>query len=160
MNEFEQKANESYRVLKLADHMLTVTYPLVQDPKILLGVLDHLYKSSKMMIESAVEFERYFRRIPQVQNNFQSKYLMFKSRLSKKYCFQKDDYFAIDSILELMMNHRKSSTEFTRDGKIMICDNNFSVKQVTEKELKKHVEQLKKTHNKIKIVVGEHNGNS
>ena len=45
MESYEIARDKAKRHVKIADHMLTQTYPLIQDPKLLIAVMDNIFNA-------------------------------------------------------------------------------------------------------------------
>ena len=90
MEQFQTAREEAIKKLKIADHMLTITYQLVQDPKLLLAVLDNIYTAMEKAMSSVLYYERLFKRIPPFPENFEAKLIMFKTRVQPKYKINND----------------------------------------------------------------------
>ena len=58
MNNSKSHKSEAIRYMKLSDHLLTMTYPLVEDPKLLKVVLKNLFLSIKHALSAFYENER------------------------------------------------------------------------------------------------------
>ena len=73
--ELFQKANDYF---KTADHLAYVTYELVQEPKLLLTILDNLNLALKHKTDSLLEYERLYKRISPIPQNQELKLLNLK----------------------------------------------------------------------------------
>ena len=85
MEKFQELRDSAGKKLQIADYMLTMTYPLVRDPKLLLSVAENLFLAYSYSISSLLHYERLFKRIPTFQEDFSSKLDMFADRCLGKY---------------------------------------------------------------------------
>src|SRR3989344_2557202 len=58
MDKFQQSLNQSIRHLQVADHMTYVTYPLINEKRLLLKKIQEIIEISNRHKESAMEFVR------------------------------------------------------------------------------------------------------
>jgi len=143
MEQFQTERDEAIKKLKLADHMLTITYRLVQDPKLLLAVLENIYSAMEKAMSSVLHYERLFKRIPPFSDNFESKLNMFKNRIIPKYKINEGYIKSIKELREIIVEHKRSPVEFARKDKFVICSDNYRMKTISIPEIKKHVETAK-----------------
>ena len=85
MERFQELRDAANKKLKLADHILTMTYPMVKDPRLLLSSLENLFLAYTYGMSSLLYYERLFKRIPLFPDNFAGKFEMFRDKCSKKY---------------------------------------------------------------------------
>lgn len=138
--EYRDKARSNIRV---ADHMLTMTYPLVKDPKILVAVLENIFMALTNSMASVLYYERALKRIPPFHDNFQSKYSMFKAKIVPRYKIDLSVVRFIVEIKELVQDHKESAVEFSRKGKFVITDSEYRMRALGEKELKSYLAKAK-----------------
>ena len=80
MEKFQELRDAANKKLQLADHILTMTYPIVKDPKLLLSVVENLFLAFSYGIGSVLHYERLFKRIPPFPDNFASKFELFRDK--------------------------------------------------------------------------------
>lgn len=131
----EQLALQAKKSLQIADHLLIGTYPLVNDPKILLGVLANLYDAYKNIIECVLNKNT----IPLKTDKGQLEQFIFyfKSKITK------DEMQSIKKIYALFKEHKTSSVEFVRKQKLVICDKEFEFNALSFEKLKIHLKHAK-----------------
>ncbi len=128
--------DKSRQKIMTADHMLTITFPLVKDPKLLMAVLENIHEAIDLGITAVLEHERAFKRIPPYSNNFHGKMNMFRQKLSKKFNVDQKDLRLANDIQELLASHKKSSVEFIRNNKFMIGDDSYNFKSLDKEKIK------------------------
>ena len=64
MEKFQESLLKAKKKLHLADHMIFVTYKLVNDPRLLLSAIKNIFNSLQNTIDSLLCYERLFKRIP------------------------------------------------------------------------------------------------
>ncbi len=149
---FQKAKDDALKFLKSADHMLTQTYPLVKDPKLLLAVLNNLSISLEHIMSAVLYYDRIYRRIPPFYDNFESKFNIFKlksapmNKLTEMVAF-------IHEINELVKKHKHSPVEFSRKDAFVICDESYKMKTITIEMLHEYVEKTKGFYSKMEEIV-------
>lgn len=136
MESFEQKLHEADKRIHVADHMLTSTYPLLRDPKLLLGVLDNLHGAFQNAISAFMEYERYFKRIPPY--NRSSEFMTFKLK-APKYGLSGEYTQTFEKLSDAVALHKNSPVEFSRNDSFVIASESYSLKKLSPDELKKDI---------------------
>lgn len=139
---------EANRLLKTADHMLTTTYPLVNDPKLLLAILQNTMKSMDLNIAGLLAEARSKKLIPVFNDAPESRLTAFKLHFAKKLAV-KDDLVALSEMKELLKEHKLSPVEFTKKEKLVICDENYKIHTLTPNKLKSFLNIGKHFHTVI-----------
>ncbi|MFH1588942.1 MAG: hypothetical protein ABIB43_00030 [archaeon] len=143
MEDFQLAREKAVKNIRVADHMLIMTFPLVKDPKILLAVLENIYQSLTSSMDSLLFYERTFKRIPAFQDSFESKFNVFKDKLVPKHSINKEYSELIRSIRELLVEHKNSPVEFSRGDRFVICSSNYRMKTITVADMKKYIAKTK-----------------
>ncbi len=126
--------------LKIADHLLSTTFAIVKDPKLLVSVIDALYQSLDMAINAILDFEKNFKTLEYKEHD---KIELFRRKIITKYGLDPkmvDFYLELKSTLE---SHRKSGVEFTKKEKFVISDNDYNLKTLTYDDAKKKYNSAK-----------------
>ena len=84
MEKFQELREISQKKILLADHILTQTYPLLKDPKLLIAAVDNIFLAYSNSMGALLHYERLFKRVPSFTDNFES-----KMRVLKEYCMEK-----------------------------------------------------------------------
>ena len=143
MEKFAIYKQRAVQNVKVADHMLTMTYPLLKDPKLLLAVLENLFMATTNTIASILYYERLFKRVPPFHDTFESKYTMFKQKIVQRYQVDLKWVRFIAELKELVQDHKESTTEFPRKGKFFMADDNYRIKTLGEEDLKYYLKLTK-----------------
>ena len=140
--------------LKIADHLLSTTYPFVKDPKLLVSVIDALFQAMELAIETAIEYEKNFKTLQ--YTDFESKIEIFRRKVIPKYAL---DPKIIDFLLELkaiLESHRKSGVEFTKKEKFVISDNDYNLKTLDFEDARKKYHAAKEYIGEISKIVSKY----
>jgi hypothetical protein len=141
MEPFEQKLVDAGKRLYVADHMLTSTYPLLRDPKLLLGVLENTFFAFKFGISGFMEHERYFKRISPYHKD--SELTTFKLKIKNKYGFDSAFIKTYEKLADAVKLHKTSPIEFSRNDSFVIASDTYSLKKISPEELKKDIKTCK-----------------
>ncbi len=143
MEHFQELREIAKKKIIVADHMLTQTYPMVKEPKLLLAVLENIFLALANAMTSLLEYERLFKRIPAYQETFDSKLNIFRIRLVDKYKIDKKYVQMISDVKETILEHKKSPVEFARKDKLVICDDEYQMKSISLAGIKQNISDTK-----------------
>jgi len=143
MEKFQEVREKAKKHIKIADHMISVTFPLVKDNKLLLAVIENIFLAYTNAIGSLLYFERVFKRIPPFQDNFESKFMMFKEMCVQKYKIDRNYIADIQDLKNIILSHKKSPIEFTRKDRFVICSNNYTLETISISNIKKYLDKAK-----------------
>lgn len=158
MEKFQEQREKARKTIQLADHMLTMTYPMLKDPKILLSVLDNINNSIDLIISSILELERTFKRVPGYQDNFDSKLRVFREKVMPKYKISQEHLKLILKVRELMLAHKESPVEFTRKNNLVMATDNYEIRTLNDKSLKEIIFKAKVFINEVAKVTEQNDG--
>lgn len=143
MEKFQELRENAKRKISIADHMLTQTYPLVQDPKLLLSVLENVFLALTNSMGAILHYERLFKRIPPFQDNFDSKYNMFRARIVERHDIERGHVEIIKEVKDIILQHRQSPVEFTRKDKLVICNGDYKMKTISVNDIREYIREAK-----------------
>ena len=146
-----KKANSKFKV---ADHMVYVTYPLLNDPKLIIIIADNLYYSLLDSIEAILNYEYYYKRLDNIPQKTNEKIKVFKEDIIKRYGFSAGILNVFDDLHKLMEFRKKGPVEFIRKGNFVICDRLYSTKMINFQKIKEYVQQIKPFIKKVQEVLG------
>lgn len=125
--------------VKAADHMLTQTYPLINDPKILVAVVNNLFTGCNYAMFSVLNFERTYKRIPLFSTNFEQAYSLFKNGVSPRYNLNKEEVRLLRILNDIIQEHKRSPVEFSRRDKFVICNDSYQIRTINVTQIKKYI---------------------
>jgi hypothetical protein len=143
MERFRDLVLEANKTLKLADHMVYVTYPLIKDNKLLIHIITNIDKSIKHSIDAFIRYDRIYKRIRANPKDFTEKLDIFSKISSKRYPFTQSDFEFIEEIDDLVKKHKESPMEFVRGNKFVICSENYNTKILTLEKVKYMISKAK-----------------
>jgi hypothetical protein len=140
MEEFQLARQKAHEKFKIADHILTQTYPLVKDPKLLIAVMENLFLSLTNAIGAVLYYERTFKRIPPFVDNFENKFELFKTKCVARHGLNKEYVELISAVKDAVIAHRKSPVEFARKENFVICNDNYKLKTISFEQIRKYID--------------------
>ena len=143
MERYQEAKQRALRSISVADHMLTMTYPLLQDPKLLLAVMQNIFLGLTKSIGALLYFERMYKRVPPFHDNFESKFNLFKMKCINRYNIPREYLKVIMDIKEVVYENKESPITFSRKDKFVICSDKYNLKTLSLKEIKSYLEKAK-----------------
>ncbi|PIN92758.1 hypothetical protein COU54_05680 [Candidatus Pacearchaeota archaeon CG10_big_fil_rev_8_21_14_0_10_31_24] len=119
---------------KAADHLLAVTFPVVQDPKLLLRALEYLDKATRNTISVILKREFLFKRIRLSKEGQKNMDVFFKSCV-KTYDISSEDANLLQELLVLGKRHKSAGVEFSQKGKMIILDDDIGKVTISLEQL-------------------------
>ena len=149
MEKFQELREISKKKIFLADHILTQTYPLLKDPKLLLATTENIFLAYANSIGALLHYDLLFKRIPNFQDNFENKFRIFREKYAGKQGIKQEDIESIRDIKEIIVQHKKSPIEFSRDDQFVICSKSYDMKIIKVSDLKNMMINAKEFVDKI-----------
>ena len=132
---YYKKAVSSF---KTADHLTYVTFPVVNDYKIILTALENVNNALINGMNAVLEYERLYKRVMPLADNFNSRFEVFK-RMFEKYGFNNDEAMLMMELKKFLEERKNASLEFTRSNRVVICYGNYKTKSVSLDDVKKYL---------------------
>ncbi len=154
MEKYQQCKSDSERLMKLADHVLTMTYPLVQDPKILKIVLNNVYEAMFKTLGYLLNYERYYKRIPPFTENYGAMVELSKGVFTR-YKISTGYVGFLNEIKEIVELQKQSDVEFVRKEKVVFASKDYDLNSISVKELKDFISKAKLFMQDVSRVVEE-----
>jgi phage regulator Rha-like protein len=158
MERFQELREIAKKKVFVADHILTQTYPLLKDSKLLLATLENLFLAYANSIGSILHYELIFNRVPSFKEDFDSKFKLFKERTAPKYNIKQEDINTIKEIRDIIVQHKKSPIEFVRDDRFIICNDNYKMETINLDKLKKMMFSAKRFIDKVCTITSLNEG--
>lgn len=133
--------HEAARRIQVADHMLTMTYPLVKDPKLLIAVLNNLVKSMDTNMTAALRRENIA-----FNDTEQGRLAAYKRFLARKLQTPPETLRAFEEMQATLNEHAASPVAFRRQEKFVICNEGYKLRTLTPETTKKYIMLAKKFH--------------
>ena len=143
--EYYQKALRNFRI---ADHLLMKTYKFVQDPKLLLTVIENLFLAMGAGMSSILAHEYHHKRIPPPGSTFDAKVDAMRMYIVRRHNLRPEDITVAQELKNIVLAHKKSPVEFVRNGCFVICGENYQLQPVG-------ANQVERYHRRAKIFIDQ-----
>ncbi len=138
MELFEKHLQQAIKSLKLADHITYVTFPLVNEKRLLLKIFDEIYMSVICSVNAILHYEYLYKRI-ELYKNSEDNFDTFTSKCAKRYSLTNEQTKRIKEIIEINKKHKKSAMEFVKEDKVVILSDNLGTKTLDINLIKKYL---------------------
>jgi|SRR3989344_2923778 len=152
MELYQQHHSKAMSFFKMADHLIYVTLPAVDDVKLIMTALEDIHIALTSGMNAVLEYERMHKRIMPLTGNFDSRLDVF-SNLAGRHGFIGDEIYLIKEIRKLTEDRKSASMEFTRPGKFVICNEDYRMKTISINEIKKYLSITKNFLSKVNNVI-------
>ena len=125
MQKLQSLIEEANKRIRTADHLVYMTYPMLQDPKLIMKIAENVADAMKYAIEAIVYYDRLYKRVSPFGEEFVSKYDIFKHHCSKRYNIPSHHLLTFEDVSNIVKEHKGNSTSFIKDGTIVICSDQF-----------------------------------
>ena len=130
--DFKDFLKESARHLNIADHMTHVTFPIVNEKRLILKIFEEIYKSIMNSINFAV-LNRF------TNNEIESNLFYFIDSISKKINLDENNIKKIKEIMEIENKYKKSAMNFVKKDKIVILSDSLAIHTLTIENIKEYL---------------------
>lgn len=155
MEDHKLLIKEALRLLNTADHMAYMTYPMINDPKLLLTITKNLYNALLKSVEAVLVYEATYKRIPSFVNSYHDKVRMFKETCLDRYNLSRDGFLVLRDLKEILDEHSKSDVAFRRKDSFVICTDNFRLKTLNLTKVKDYIHKSKPFIEKASRLIGK-----
>ena len=143
MNEYCVALDQAKNAVKIADHMLKVTYNVVNDPKLLMVIAERLLLAMEQVVKAIVMYEVQCHRIPPFKEEFDEMFSLFKMRCTGRYNIDSGYVDLLQEIKEVVQHHKQSPVEFSRKEEYVICSENYETDIISKTFLNESVAKIK-----------------
>lgn len=143
MEKFQEAREKALENLRIADHMVSVTYPLLKDNKLLLAAMENLFLSLTHAMNAILYYDRLFKRVPPFSDTFEVKFDLFRKSCVPRYNIGKSHPALIREVRDILVSHKKSPVEFSRKDTFVICSPDYRLRTISVKELKEYLTEAK-----------------
>ncbi len=153
MEDIQSLVKEANKAFNTADHLTYVTYPLVNDVKLLLTVIDNLYLALNYGMEALLQYDKEYKRIGNIPVKYDDRLVVFKTKVAHRYNIEREHVILLMEINELRFMHEKSTVEFERKNKYIICTSDYKTKMINIDKVKEYMEKAKGFIDKVNKVL-------
>ena len=145
---------EAERRLGVANHLLTRTYPLVNDSRMLLAVAKELHLVNTLATNAFLETELATKRIPVLPKNPEIRIELLEESV-QRHSLGEDILKNVKDLHEVIVTHEKSPVEFAKPDKFVICDKDYKLITVTVDILKSALSTTRTFVESVNKIVSE-----
>lgn len=148
MERYQDELEKAVKHLHIADHITYVTFPLLNDHRLLLKIFDEIYSSIIACISSVLYYESMYKRI-QLYHGFNDNFESFV-KVSRHYDLSNEQVKMIREAIALHKRHKYSAMEFVKREKVIIMSDSLGIEVVDIIAIKKHLLLAKELLVKVK----------
>ena len=130
MEKFLENIASAEESLKVVDHLIYITFPLIKDKRILLKVIQEIKTILTDCIKAILQYEYLYKRIKLYQNP-KSNFKTFTDKCSKRYNISSEEIKIMLELFDYVEKHNESPFEFVRWEKIIILSESLNTKIIT-----------------------------
>jgi len=152
MEKFIENLQEAQKTIRIADHLLYMTFPLVKDKKLLLKIVLELKKGLTHGINAILQYEYLYKRIrlsPDSKANFK----IFQQKCAPRYNISDEEIRTVLEIFNLVEKHKKSPMEFVKNEKVVILSQDLQIDIITFEKTKEFLQISKEILGKIRLAL-------
>jgi hypothetical protein len=154
MESFQILQAQSIERLKVADHLVDTTYSMVQEPKLLVSVIENISVALELAITALIEYEKQSKIIPSYTSTFDGKLEIFRRKIMTTYDLPNEMLNFILNVKHAADEHKTSSVEFRKKDTYVISDNDYNLIKLDIDNVKKTLQKAKYTTNHLfKLIV-------
>lgn len=135
---FIENLDKATSLLRTADHMLYMTYPLIREKRLLLKVLSEIYIVILSIVNAILQYEYLYKRII-LYKDAKENFSVFKNKCAPRYSITGEQIAQILEIFNLAEKHKTSPFEFVRNNKIVIMTNALKTDTITIEKMKSFI---------------------
>ncbi len=130
---------------QVAVHLLTVTFPLAKEPKLLLGITFNLTSAMECAIEALLEYERKLGLISVYaeEMSFNEKIKLFKEKCVVRNKIPVKYLQLLNQMQFLQQLHKTCPTEFQRGNKLVMCTSRYEMHTLSINDIKNYVDETR-----------------
>ena len=119
--------------LAVAESMITKTYSLSHDPKILLAVAEDIYAALLSSVRAVLAASK-----KKARGDFSAIFALFRD-VSEEHGFGEDDLSLLQALHKVISEHESSPVEFARKGSFVMCDRNYRCEVLSLGDMQKYL---------------------
>jgi len=143
MEEILKLVREAKKLYETADHLTYVTFPVVNEVKLLVTIAENLNSALVMGMNAILLYDRLYKRIPPLNTDFYSRFEVFKNRSAPRYNIDRSILLLMNDLRKVVEKRKESPMEFVRKNKFIICSDDYKLKTLTLGKIKEYLNQAK-----------------
>ena len=126
---------EAKRILRTADHMVYITYPVFKENRLLIKVLEEVYHAVRKTVDLIMAYEYGHKRM-KIYSDPNLNMTLFEQKCAQRYSISSEEIIGIKKIIALFEAHKTSPMEFSRQNKFIIMTDDLRTDSITVPNLK------------------------
>jgi len=143
MDEVLKLASQAKRMYETADHLTYVTFPVVNEIRLLATITENLHTALVHGMNAVLQYDRLYKRIPPLNSDFNSRFEVFKTKCVPRYNLDRSVILLIQDLGEIIEKRKESPMEFQRKDKFVICSHDYRMKTLSLSKVKEYLAQSK-----------------
>ena len=135
---------QARKQMHLADHMVYVTYPMVQETRFLLAILHHMTNASRLALQALLEFEYIYKRIDAFNRTFAGEIRTYKEKIQGRYGMDAKYLKLLQRLMDLEKYDKNSPVRFKRGDKYILSTTEYNMSVLDLATIKRYNELAKK----------------
>lgn len=152
MVKFLENLREAEKILRTVDHLFYVTFPLINDKKLLLKILLETRTAIIQCINSVLHREYILKRIS-LHEDPKINLKTFDNKCASRYNITEEEKKLIFELFNFLEKHEQSSFEFLKDGKLVILSDGLEPDVFTIERTKNFLQLGKDVLRKIQNAI-------
>ena len=154
---YQELLQTARKQIELADHMLYVTYPLVQETKFLLAIANHVISAARCSVQALLEFELLYKRLEQFNRTFLSEVEIYQKKVAPRYNLDGKYYKLLQKLMEVQKYDTESVVRFKRGDKYILSTGEYSMSAIDVDTVKRYSNLTKKFVQEIADAITKQN---
>ncbi|HLF54385.1 MAG TPA: hypothetical protein VI612_01560 [Candidatus Nanoarchaeia archaeon] len=144
---------QAKKQMHLADHMVYVTFPLVQETKFLLAILGHLTNATRCALRALLEYEFLYKRIEAYNKTITGEISIYKNHIEKRYNFDGKYFRLLQKLTDLEKFEKESPVRFKRGDKYILSTGEYKMSVLDVNTVKRYSELAKKFVSEVNSIL-------
>lgn len=153
MEKFSEHLEIARKKYQISDHMINVTYPMLRDTRLLVSSVENIFLIYTNAMAALLHFERLYKRIPPFNDTFESKFFLYTNTCQEKFNLDREYAHIMREIKQVIIEHKKSPVEFSRNDKYVICSSTYNTLILTHQQIKSYLNKAKLFIDEIKSII-------
>ncbi len=143
MQEIKAMLDKANILIKRADHMFYVTYPLIKDTKLIITMAENINGGMMYAMDAILMYEKLYKRISLYPEDFKVKIDIFRDSIARRYGINREHIVLIQDLKKFLEERKKSGVEFVKDDKYMLFNQKKELKSLGIDKLKQNLNMSK-----------------
>lgn len=143
MEEVFRLVSKAKQLYQTADHLAYVTYPMVNEIKLLVTITENLHNALVHGMNAIIHYDRLYKRIPPLNTDFNSRFETFKTKCAPRYNIDRSIILLMQDLKDVVEKRKESPMEFQRKNKFVICSHDYKMKTLSISKVKEYLNQSK-----------------